>query len=82
AIAAEAARRGAAVTLVAGPTSVDPPKVDELVKVRAAQEMHHAVVERADRMDAVVMAAAVADYAPAERAEQKLHKSGDTLTLV
>ena len=82
AIAAEAARRGADVTLVAGPTSVEPPAVRELVRVRSAAEMHQAVIERADRADLVIMAAAVADYSPAERAPQKVHKAGDTLTLV
>jgi phosphopantothenoylcysteine decarboxylase/phosphopantothenate--cysteine ligase len=82
AIAAEAARRGADVTLIAGPTAIDPPAVREVVKVRSARDMHRAVMDRADRMDVVVMAAAVADYTPAERAPQKVHKSGDSLTLV
>ena len=82
AIAAEAVRRGADVTLVAGPTSVEPPAVRELIRVRSAAEMHQAVLARAEDMDVVVMAAAVADYAPAERAGQKVAKEGDTLTLV
>jgi phosphopantothenoylcysteine decarboxylase/phosphopantothenate--cysteine ligase len=82
AVAAEALQRGAEVTLVVGPTSVEPPKVDDIVKVRGAEEMHRAVLDRADRMDVVVMAAAVADYTPVERAPQKVHKAGDTLTLV
>jgi len=82
AIAAEAARRGAQVTLVAGPTAVEPPRVAELVKVRSAVEMHQAVLDRVDRSDVVVMAAAVADYAPVERAPQKVHKDGDTMTVV
>ena len=43
--------------------------------------MYEAVITRADRADLVVMAAAVADYTPAERAREKLHKDGDTLTL-
>ena len=64
AIAAEAARRGAEVTLVAGPTSVEPPNVREIVRVRSAAEMHAAVMARADRSHVVVMAAAVADYTP------------------
>src|SRR6266571_1818938 len=81
AIAADAARRGADVTLVAGPTTVDPPPVNQVVRVRGAAEMHHAVMSRADDMDAVVMAAAVADYAPVERAGQKMPKDGETLTL-
>src|SRR5262245_20417174 len=82
AIAAEASRRGAQVTIIAGPTTVEPPRVAELVKVRSAAEMHQAVLARADRSDVVVMAAAVADYTPAERAPQKVHKDDDTVTLV
>ena len=81
AIAAEAMRRGAEVTLVAGPTSVTPPPVRELIRVRSASEMHEAVMNRADQMAVVVMAAAVADYAPVQRAEQKVAKQGDTITL-
>src|SRR3954464_4057307 len=72
AIAAEAARRGADVTLVAGPTSVEPPAVKELIRVRGAREMHREVLARANRVDVVVMAAAVADYAPAKVASQKI----------
>src|SRR5213078_714766 len=56
AIAAEAMRRGAEVTLVAGPTTVEPPAVRELVRVRSAAEMHEAVLGRADQMSVVVMA--------------------------
>jgi phosphopantothenoylcysteine decarboxylase/phosphopantothenate--cysteine ligase len=82
AIAAEAARRGAVVTLVTGPTTIDAPPVREVIKVRSAAEMYQTVTSRAGDMDVVVMAAAVADYAPAERAEQKVAKAGDTLTLV
>jgi phosphopantothenoylcysteine decarboxylase / phosphopantothenate---cysteine ligase len=81
AIAAEAMRRGADVTLIAGPTSVEPPAVRELVRVRSAAEMHEAVLGRADHMAVVVMAAAVADYAPERRADQKVAKQGDTITL-
>ena len=82
ALAEEAARRGADVTLVTGPTTVEPPPVWEVVKVRSAAEMHKAVLDRAARADVVIMAAAVADYAPAERAPQKVHKSDETMTLV
>jgi phosphopantothenoylcysteine decarboxylase/phosphopantothenate--cysteine ligase len=81
AIAAEAARRGAAVTLIAGPVNaanVDQPTFSELVRVRGAEEMHEAVMSRADAMDVVVMAAAVADYTPVSRAPQKIAKSPDT----
>jgi phosphopantothenoylcysteine decarboxylase / phosphopantothenate---cysteine ligase len=82
AIAAEAARRGADVTLVAGPTAVEPPPLGDVVRVRGAVDMHKAVLDRAEGMDVVVMAAAVADYTPGERAPRKVQKSGDTLTLV
>ena len=82
AVAAEAARRGAEVTLVTGPTTIEMPAVNEVVRVRGAAEMHRAVLARADRMQVVVMAAAVADYAPAERAARKLQKDDDTMTLM
>jgi phosphopantothenoylcysteine decarboxylase/phosphopantothenate--cysteine ligase len=81
AIASEARRRGARVTLVAGPTSVEPPAADELVRVRSAREMHAAVMQAAIRSDVVVMAAAVADYAPAKPSGQKVAKSDAPLTL-
>ncbi len=82
AIAAEAARRGAVVTLVTGPTAIEAPVVREVIRVRGAADMHQAVVSRAADMDVVVMAAAVADYTPVERAGQKVAKEGETLTLV
>jgi phosphopantothenoylcysteine decarboxylase/phosphopantothenate--cysteine ligase len=81
AIAAEATRRGAEVTLVAGPSPVEPPAVRELVRVRSADDMHVAVIDRADGADVIVMAAAVADYAP-EPAMHKVPKGGETLTIV
>jgi phosphopantothenoylcysteine decarboxylase / phosphopantothenate---cysteine ligase len=82
AIASEASRRGAQVTLVTGPTSLEPPPVHDVVPVRSADEMHAAVIGRANQMDVLVMAAAVADYAPMDRAAQKVPKGAETLTLV
>jgi phosphopantothenoylcysteine decarboxylase/phosphopantothenate--cysteine ligase len=81
AIAAEARRRGAHVTLVAGPTRVEPPATDDVVRVRSAAEMHAAVMRAAERAQVVVMAAAVADYAPARASERKIAKSDAPLTL-
>ncbi|HEY7289796.1 MAG TPA: bifunctional phosphopantothenoylcysteine decarboxylase/phosphopantothenate--cysteine ligase CoaBC [Vicinamibacterales bacterium] len=85
AVASEAARRGARVTLVAGPVSIPTPAVAEVVNVRSAEEMHRAVMTRADEMDVVIMAAAVADYTPVSRAPQKVAKErgdeGLTITL-
>jgi len=82
AIAAEAAHRGAEVTLVTGPTTIDLPPVHDVLRVRSAAEMHDAVVSRAGDVHVVIMAAAVADYAPVARAGQKVQKVGDELTLV
>ena len=82
AIAAEAARRGAEVTLVAGPTTIETPPVHETVRVRSAGDMHAAVLARADSARVVIMAAAVADYTPLDRASQKITKDGESLTLV
>jgi phosphopantothenoylcysteine decarboxylase/phosphopantothenate--cysteine ligase len=80
AIAAEAARRGARVTLVAGPTTVPPPAVGEVVAVRSAADMHQAVMTRAAAQDVIVMAAAVADYT-IEAAPQKVAKADGPLVL-
>lgn len=82
AIADEAQRRGAEVTLIAGPTGVTPPTVGQLVQVRGAEAMHAAVLRHAASADVVVMAAAVADYTPALVADQKVPKTDGDLTLV
>jgi phosphopantothenoylcysteine decarboxylase/phosphopantothenate--cysteine ligase len=76
AVALEARARGATVRLVAGPTPIEPPAVGDVVRVRSAREMHAAVLAHADDADVVVMAAAVADYAPAAVAASKIEKSG------
>lgn len=80
AVASEARRRGAVVTLVSGPTTIAVPGGVELVRVRRAAEMRDAIVPRADGADVVVMAAAVADYAP-EPASEKIAKGRDELVL-
>ena len=80
AVAAEAARRGARVVLVSGPTHLDPPPGVELVRVRRAAEMHARCSACAGDADVVVMAAAVADYTPAQRrAGGKIEKSDGPL---
>lgn len=81
ALAAEARRRGASVTLIAGPTRVEPPAVDTLVRVRSAAEMHEAVMRAASNADAVIMSAAVADYTPVAAAPGKIAKNDAPLTL-
>jgi phosphopantothenoylcysteine decarboxylase/phosphopantothenate--cysteine ligase len=82
AVAAEAARRGARVVLVSGPTHLDPPAGVEVVRVRSAAEMQAAVLPLAGSADIVVMAAAVADYTPASgTASGKLEKTDGPMDL-
>jgi phosphopantothenoylcysteine decarboxylase / phosphopantothenate---cysteine ligase len=80
ALAAAAARRGAHVTLVAGPTALTPPAVAAFVPVQTAEEMREAVLHHAATADIVVKAAAVGDYRVRRPAEQKIKGKRD-LTL-
>ncbi len=80
ALAAAAARRGARVTLVAGPVALPtPPNVDR-VDVVTAEDMLNAAREHADA-DLVIAAAAVSDYAPADPSDRKVKKGDGDLTL-
>lgn len=74
AVAAEAAARGAEVTLIAGPTHIQPPWNVEMVRVGSAAEMGAAVDAHLAGQDAVVMAAAVADFTIEEVSAEKLKK--------
>ena len=74
AIAAAAAMRGAAVTLVSGPTALKKPEGVELVPVTTAAEMFDAVTGRQAENDMIIKAAAVADYRPLHTAEEKIKK--------
>jgi phosphopantothenoylcysteine decarboxylase/phosphopantothenate--cysteine ligase len=74
AVAAEAFARGADVTLVVGPGTVDPPSGPDVVRVTTAEEMRRAVLDAAANADAVVMAAAVADFRPETPSGAKLKK--------
>lgn len=80
---ANAARRmGAEVTLVSGPTYLERPEGVLTITVETAEEMRREVLDRSDDCDAVVMAAAVADYTPAEKSESKIKKEiKETLDL-
>ncbi|MDZ4699253.1 MAG: bifunctional phosphopantothenoylcysteine decarboxylase/phosphopantothenate--cysteine ligase CoaBC [Rhodothermales bacterium] len=81
ALAAAAAAAGAEVTLISGPTSLTPPAGVTTHFTESAAEMAEAVFTYADA-DIVIMAAAVADYTPAERSETKVKKQDGDLTLV
>jgi len=74
AVALQAAGRGASVTLVTGPVALDDPPGVEVVRVETAEEMAEEVLARYERLDAVVMAAAVADFRPARALDSKLKK--------
>lgn len=74
AIAERAARRGAEVTLIAGPTGLTPPAGVGVLEVVSAADMKSAVEDNIGEADVLVMAAAVADYRPAEKADKKLKK--------
>jgi phosphopantothenoylcysteine decarboxylase/phosphopantothenate--cysteine ligase len=74
AVAREAFSRGADVTLVVGPGTVEPPDGPRVVRVATAEEMRMAVLEAAEDADAVIMAAAVADFRPMDPAPGKLKK--------
>jgi phosphopantothenoylcysteine decarboxylase/phosphopantothenate--cysteine ligase len=74
ALAAESARRGADVTLIAGPTHLLPPLGVNVVRVVTAEEMFNAALNQAQGADLVLKAAAVSDYRPEERARGKLKK--------
>ena len=79
---AEAARdRGADVALVAAPTSLPDPPLVRMVRVTSAREMCEAVLKHVQRADALIMAAAVADYRPSSESPQKIKKSADVLNI-
>lgn len=75
ALAAAAARRGAAVTLVSGPVKLQTPRHVDRIDVETADQMYSAVREHADHKDVVIMAAAVADFTPVSAHSQKLKKT-------
>ncbi len=81
ALAEAALARGADVTLVAGPMSVDAPMRADVVRVTSAAEMAKALAGHAGRSDVVLMAAAVADYRPAQPAREKLKRGAGSRTL-
>ena len=81
ALAERAVARGAAVTLVAGPTSLPTPEGVAFTRVETTVEMRDAVLEAGRSADLLVMAAAPADYAPAEPAGEKMKKSDERLSL-
>lgn len=82
AIAVAARNRGARVILVSGPTGLAGPCGVEIIAVKSADEMWGAVVSRAAEASVIIKAAAVADYRPCERAEEKIKKGGEETLCV
>ena len=79
---AEAARdRGANVTLISGPTSLTAPEGVELVQIESSAQLCAAVLERGEKADVVVQAAAPADFRPKNVAERKIKKTGENMSL-
>ncbi len=81
AIARSAVRRGAEVTLVTGPAEAEKPRFVKLVEVTTAREMFEAVTAVSAEQDAIIKAAAVADYRPARTAEEKVKKKDGELSI-
>ena len=81
AIAEVAMLRGAEVTLVSGQVAIEPPMFIDLVKVTSAEDMFNEVTSRADSMDIIIKAAAVADYRPATVADHKMKKKDEDLSI-
>jgi len=81
ALARSAQRRGARVILVSGPVCLPAPFGVDMVRVESAGEMQAAVMERVGDCTAIIKAAAVADYRPAERSGEKIKKQAEELSL-
>lgn len=80
-IAKMAMLRGAEVTLITGPTAIEPPPFITVLPIRSAQEMFEAVTSLADTSDIIIKAAAVADYTPVEYVDHKIKKTDSDLSI-
>lgn len=82
AIAKIAANRGADVTLVSGPTNIDPPSnIKKLIKIQSAEDMYNAIIDNFDENQVIIKSAAVADYKPKTYSNKKIKKSNDDLVI-
>ncbi|MBQ8801899.1 MAG: bifunctional phosphopantothenoylcysteine decarboxylase/phosphopantothenate--cysteine ligase CoaBC [Clostridium sp.] len=81
AIAKMAMLRGAEVTLVSGPTSIQPPMFVNVLPIKSAQDMFEAVSAHAEESDFIFKAAAVADYTPLDYADNKMKKKDGELSI-
>lgn len=74
ALAKAATQRGADVTLISGPVSIEAPRFVKKISVQSAEDMYEAVISRSAEQDIIIKAAAVADYTPITVAEEKIKK--------
>ncbi len=81
AIAKMAMLRGAEVTLVSGPTAIEPPLFVKVLSVTSARDMFEAVTGVSDQQDIIIKAAAVADYRPKQVSEDKVKKNDDQASI-
>lgn len=81
ALARTAAEQGHRVILISGPTDLDVPDRVDFIPVESTMEMYAAVEHRIGKADVAIFAAAVADYRPAHVSEEKIKKTGGTMTL-
>lgn len=82
ALAENAMRRGAEVTLVTGPTAIEPPMFVNVVPVISAEDMAGEVIARAPEQDIIIKAAAVADYRPVNPSDEKIKKKDDEESVI
>jgi hypothetical protein len=82
ALAKEARNAGARVTLISGKTNLTKPYGVDVVNVTSAADMAKSVIDNFEKADVVIMSAAVADYTPIEKAEQKIKKTDGDLSIV
>lgn len=81
AVARQAMLRGAEVTLVKGPTDIEPPSFVKVIDVVSAQDMFEAVRDNFENNDIIVKSAAVADYRPSSVCDQKIKKKSDDMSI-
>lgn len=81
AIARVAAAMGAEVTLISGPTSIEPPIRVNTINIESAKEMFKVVKDHFDESDIIIKSAAVADYTPCEYVNEKIKKSDDDMSI-
>lgn len=81
AIANNAMLRGANVTLITGPVNIKPPMFVNVINVESAKDMYDAVMDNLDNADILIKAAAVADYTPRVKSDEKLKKKDGELTI-